>query len=189
MYALNLNVNLVDVLMLCIIIRGCYVGAKSGLPAEVFRLLSVVCVTFIVVHYYSPLAQFLHEKLFISEKTSEFAAFVIWMLAAFLVFFLIREGWLVLVKSEPKAAVHHWAAAAGSLVTSYFVCGLVFLALALSNNGDVQQQLQRSISRLVWSRTAGNLYNVSYGALVRPFFPDEKPNQRISRLMNEPAQE
>ncbi len=189
MYALSLNVNLLDALMLCVIVRGYYVGSKTGLLAETFRLVSVICSTFIVVHYYPPLAQFLREQLFISEKVHEFVAFVLWIGIAFLLFFLIREGWLLLFKVERKSVFNKWTGGILSLVTSYFVCGLIFLALVLLNNDFVRQQVDSSLSRAVWSRTSGDLYKACYKTAIHPFFPGEQPNPQVMKLIGKPPGE
>ncbi len=187
MYALSLNVNLLDALMLCVIVRGYYVGSKTGLIAETFRLGSIICVTFIVVHYYPSLAQFLRDALFISDRVVEFVAFVIWVVVAFLIFFLIREGWLLLFRVERKSVFNKWTGAVLSLVTSYFVCGLIFLAFVLLNNDFVRQQVDTSLSRAVWVTTSGNVYKACYGTVVRPFFPGEKPNPQIMKFIGEPS--
>ena len=189
MYALSLNVNLLDVLMLCVIVRGYYVGSKTGLIAETFRIGSVICSTFIVVHYYPSLARFLREALFISERVFEFVAFALWIIIAFLIFFFIREGWLLLFKVERKSVFNKWTGAILSLVTSYFVCGLIFLAFVLLNNDFVRQQIDSSLSRAVWGRTSADLYKASYGAVVRPFFPGEQPNPQAMKLIKEPSGE
>ena len=187
MYALSLNVNLLDALMLCVIVRGYYVGSKTGLIAETFRLGSVICSTFIVVHYYPFLAQFLRDQLFISEKVYEFVAFVLWIAIAFVICFFIREGWLLLFKVERKSAFNKWTGGILSLATSYFVCGLIFLAFVLLNNDFTHQQLESSLSRAVWSKTSGNVYQACYRAVVRPFFPGEQPNPRVMKLIKEPS--
>ena len=187
MYALSLNINLLDALMLCVIVRGYYVGSKTGLIAETFRLGSVICSTFIVVHYYPTLAQFLQEQLFISEKVYEFVAFVLWMAIAFVIFFFVREGWLLLFKIERKSVFNMWTRAILSLVTSYFLCGLIFLAFALLNNDFVRQQMESSLSRAVWIKTSGKVYKAFYGAVVQPFFPGEQPNPQVMKLIKEPS--
>jgi len=187
MYALSLNVNLLDALMLCVIVRGYYVGSRSGLIAETLRLGSVICSTFLVVHYYPALAQFLRDVLFVSERVFEFAAFVLWIIIAFVSLFFIREGWLLLFKVERKSAFNKWTGAILSLVTSYFLCGLIFLAFALLNNDFVHQQIDSSLSRAVWGRTSADLYKASYETVVRPFFPGEQPNPRVMKLIEEPS--
>ena len=187
MNALSLNVNLLDALMLCVIVQVYYIGSKTGLIAETFRLGSVICSTFIAVHYYPSLARFLREALFISERVFEFVAFVLWIIIAFLIFFFIREGWLLLFKVDRKSVFNKWTGAILSLVTSYFVCGLIFLAFALLNNDFVRQQAAASLSRAVWSKTSGNVYKAWYGAVVRPFFPGEKPNPQVMKLIGEPS--
>ena len=187
MHVLNLNVNLLDALMLCVIVRGYYVGSRTGLIAETFRLLSVLFSTFIAVHYYPVLAQFLREQLFISEKVCEFVAFVLWVAVAFVIFFFIREGWLLLFRVERKTGFNRWTGAILSLVTSYFVCGLVFLAFVLLNNDFARQQVDSSLSRVVLDKTSGNVYKAFYGTIVHPFFPGEQRNPRVMKLIGEPS--
>ncbi|MBI5416297.1 MAG: CvpA family protein [Candidatus Omnitrophica bacterium] len=180
---LKLNVNLVDVLVLCVFVRGFYVGWKSGLVAEFFRLVSILCSTFLVVHYYLPLAQFLLEKLFISEKICEFTAFTIAAGVVFVLFFLIREGWLMLFKSDTNSSVIHWGGAVLSLATSYFAGGLLFLALVLLNNNFWNRDLANSFSRVILSKTSVQVYQAGYTAFVKPFFPGEPVNARVLKLI------
>lgn len=185
MDGVRLNINLIDAVMLGVIVRGIYVGCKSGLIAELFRLIGAVCSTFIILHYDLPLGRFLQEKLFISEKIQEFVAFVLLMAATFVLFFIMREGWLVIFKADPKLPWNKWGGAILSLATSYFVCGLLFLALVLFNNGFFNQQMGGSFSRRIWSQTSAKAYKACYDAFVRPFFPVEEFNPRMLKPLKE----
>ena len=183
MHALSLNVNLLDALMLCVIVRGYAVGSRTGLIAETFRIVSVVCSTFIVVHFYPLLAWFLRVMLFISERVFEFVAFALTAAVVFLIFFLIREGLLLLIKVERKSAFNKWTGAILSLVTSYFICGLIFLAFVLLHTDFAQEQVGSSLSRAVWSRTWVELYKGTFEAAVAPFCPEEQLNPRVMKLI------
>ncbi len=183
MDGLKLNVNLVDFLVLFVFFRGFYVGLKSGVVAELFRLVSVLCSTFLIVHYYLPLAQFLLEKLFISEKICEFIAFTMTTGVVFLLFLLIREGWLIIFKVNVQSPPVRWGGAVLSLATSYFVGGLLFLALVLLNNNFWNQDLGSSFSRGVLNKTSVQVYQVGYTAFVKPFFPKEPMNPKVLKFI------
>ena len=183
MDGLKLNVNLVDFLVLFVLCRGFYVGFKSGVVAELFRLVSVLCSTFFIVHYYLPLAQFLQEKLFISGNICEFVAFTMTTGVVFVLFLLIREGWLIIFKVDTQSPLISWGGAVLSLATGYFVGGLLFLALVLLNNNFWNQDLGNSFSRGILSKTSVQVYQAGYTAFVKPFFPKEPINRKVLKLM------
>lgn len=179
---MTLNFNLVDILMLGVVVRSFYVGAKTGFMAELFRLIGIVCATFIILHYYLPFAEFLTKKLFIPEKAQESLSFTILMIAAILFSFLIREGWLIIFKVEVKSALNKGAGALCSLLTSYLACGLFLLALILWNNSYINQHIQNSLSQPVLQKASVRVYEAAYTAVIRPFFPEEPVNTKVLRL-------
>jgi uncharacterized membrane protein required for colicin V production len=168
--------------MLGIVVRGFYVGLKTGFVAELFRTLGIVCATFVILHYYLPVAAFLTKRMFIPQKVQESTSFTILMIAAILFSFLIREGWLIIFKVEVKSALNKWAGALCSLLTSYLVCGLFLLALILWNNGYMNQHIRSSISQPFFVKVSVRVYEAVYTALIRPFFPAEPMNIKVFHL-------
>lgn len=169
--------------MLGIGVRGFYIGLRTGFVAELFRTLGIVCATFVILHYYLPVAAFLTKRLFIPQKVQESVSFVILTIAALLFSFLIREGWLIIFKVEAKSALNKWAGALCSLLTSYLMCGVLLLALIFWNNGYMNQHIHRSLSQPFFVKAPVRVYEAVYMAIIRPFFPGEPMNTKIFRVI------
>lgn len=184
-YAVALNFNLVDVLVLVIIVRGFYIGQKTGFMAELLRLIGIICATFIILHHYILFGNFLKDYLFIPERVHELVSFGVLTVVVILVLYLVREGWLIVFKVEAKSGANKWGGAILSLPTSFLVCGLLLLGMNLFNNGYINQHMKSSFARMILNKTSVSVYKACHAALVRPFFPDEPLNTKVFKLIEE----
>lgn len=182
MYAATLNFNILDILVLLVFVRGFYVGRRGGFISELLKLVGIVFSTFVILHYYSVLGSFVRERLFIPAGVSDFAAFTVLMVTAMIVFFLIKEGWLIVFKIEVKSAINKWGGSILSLVTSLLICSLLLLTLTLLNNGYINQHLRDSLSRFLLKSPSVTVYKACHKMLVYPFFPEEPVNVQAIKL-------
>jgi len=185
MHAVTLNFNLVDVLMLAVLIRGFYVGRKTGFVAELLRLAGIVGSTFIILHYFIPFSVILRERLFVPGDIAEFVAFMLLMVLAIVTLFLIREGWLIAFKVEVKSVFNKWGGALLSLMTSLVVCSLLFVAFILLNQAYTNDHVERSVSRLVLKEISVSVYKGCYKTFIHPFFPDEPINVKVLKIVGD----
>ncbi len=186
MYAATLNFNILDILVLVVFVRGFYVGRRGGFISELLKLVGIVFSTFVILHYYSALGLFLRERFFIPAAVSDFAAFAVLTVTAMIVFFLIREGWLIVFKIEVKSAINKWGGSLLSLATSLLICSLLLLTLTLLNNSYIDQHLRDSLSRFLLKSPSVTVYKACHKMLVYPFFPEEPVNAQAVKLAEEP---
>lgn len=179
---MTLNFNLVDTFMLFVMAGGLYGARKSGFVVGIFGLAGVILSTFFILHYYVLLGAFLADKLFLPVQVSEFTGFIILMICALAVFFLIREGWLIAFKVEAKSSLSKGLGIVFSLATNFFVCGLFFLALILLNNPYINQHIDTSTARNILRKTSVGVYSTCYKTFVHPFFPNELLNVKAAKL-------
>lgn len=88
-----------DYLTLVVVLRGLYVGYKSGLFPEILRIAAYVVTVLVTVRFYEPAAQFLTLKTFLNETTATGLAFVGLLAATFLVTKLVTMILLKVIKS------------------------------------------------------------------------------------------
>ena len=172
-----MNLNEIDVLMAVVIATIVFIGRKEGLMAGLFKLFGILCVIFITLHYYVHLADFLRAKFFGEKTATEFFAFILLAMPMTLLFILISNGWVLILKVKTLAAIDRWGGVALALVRSYFVCGLLFVALVLSGHSYAAPRAMASVSRAIFGYAAVGFYARIYTSFVQKYFPDDKINE------------
>lgn len=84
------NFNWVDLLSIILLIRIGYIGFKSGLYIETFKLLAILFSVVIGLHFLEGLESFLKTHLFFSEWLAKELTIISILIVFFLIFFALR---------------------------------------------------------------------------------------------------
>ena len=177
-----LNFNWVDVLIICLLVRTVFVGAKNNIFVELLMLLGALCSTFIILHYYGRFGDWLNKNIFLPATMQDLFAFILIWLTVEIVFKLIVNGWSLLFKVETQAALNEWVSAIIAAVRGIIFCGLLFVFLLLSGNDYVKRISQQSFTGFYLVDFSPRIYRLMYEGLVSRFFPDEPVNGRVFEL-------
>ncbi|HOW35867.1 MAG TPA: CvpA family protein [Candidatus Omnitrophota bacterium] len=170
------SINWIDILVAAIIIRIIYVGFKRGFVVELFKLIGVVLAVFVTLHYFSTFSQSLQDSAHFPAGIANIVAYGMLWGAVILVFKLVRDGLLVLLKIEAHSALDKWGGVILAAGRSVLLASLTLLFLSAATIGYFTKNLEKSLvsSRVV--RVAPGLYEGIYDGIVVKFFPEEKLN-------------
>jgi len=185
MYAAAMNLNAVDVVMAVVMAAIICTGRRGGIVSELVKLFGIFCTIFITLHYYVHFADFLRVQFLGKDASTEFFAFCVLAISVFAIFILVTRGWVLIVRIKLKAAVDRWGGTILALIRSHFTCGLIFVALFLSGHNYATPKAQQSVSRLIFRNAATDLYKLSYVTFIQGFFPGEKMNEDVFKLVAE----
>lgn len=174
-----LNFNWVDVLIICLMVRTVFVGAKSNILVELLMLVGALCSTFITLHYYGRFGNWLNKNIFLPSTIQDLFAFILIWLTVQVVFKLIISGWSLVFKVEAQPAINEWGSAIVSAVRGIVACGLLFVFLMLSGNDYIKRISQQSFTGFYLADFSPRVYRLMYEGLVSRFFPDEPLNDRV----------
>ena len=180
---LVMGLNGIDFLMAIVITAVVYIRRKDGVVAELVKSLGIFCMVFITLHYYARFADFLRVQFFGQEVKTEFFAFCLLSVSIFLGFVFISSGWTLILEIKSFEIVDRLVHVVFSLVRGCFICSMIFLALILSRQEFLASRVKKSISGLLLSGVAVEIYRVSYSSLVEKIFPGEKINEAIFELI------
>ena len=175
----------VDIVMPLVILRCALTGKKSGLVVESFKLIGILFATFVTLHYYKALGDLLHQNLSLNDSIKDAYAFGLLAVSAHLLFSLIREGWLIILKIEMPPIIDQWGGLIFSLIRGYLICGLILLALVLVKDNSIQADAKHSLSALVFKDTSSRIYQNFYSGFIDKFFPKEPINEEVFKLMDQ----
>ena len=87
-----------DYVALIAVLRGCYVGYKSGLFPELLRIAGYLITVIVTFHFHETLAQLLTLKTFLNSATASVVAFLSLLAVVFLLTKLVTKLLLKLLK-------------------------------------------------------------------------------------------
>ncbi|MDP2652710.1 MAG: CvpA family protein [Candidatus Omnitrophota bacterium] len=170
-------INWIDILVLGILARCIYAGGTYGFIVEFFKFLGMLMATFITLHYYTGFAAFLQGIMFISWEMPVVIAYGILWGGVVLIFKIIRDGWLILFKTETHPVLNKWGGAFLGGIRSIMVCGMMFLAFLLSEHPYLSRTAKASLSGFYLVDFSPSVYNFCYEKSVAKIFSTEKKNE------------
>lgn len=117
----------VDCIALLAVIRGCYVGYKSGFFPELLRIAAYLVTVIVAFHFHEPLGRFLTLNTFLNEVTAQAAALILLLVAVFLVTKLATLLLLRMLKVGEGAFVYRLVGALAGACRWVILLSLVFM--------------------------------------------------------------
>ena len=174
-----MSINEVDILNIIVISRVFHIGCKAGMFNEIIKGLGVLVATILSVHYCSRLGEIFGVQLIISENQRDISAFIFIVVISILLSFIIREGWMMILKIDTHSRFVNWGGLIFSMVRAYLLCGLIVLGLMISGSELIVGRVYASISRIFFQKTSIGVYQNFYNKVIVSFFPKEPLNQKI----------
>ena len=177
------DLNWVDILMGCIVLRCIYVGVTKGLVVEFFKFLGAFFTTFISLHYCDKFAKFLESALSTPAEVNKLLGFVFLWLLVFVFFKIISEGWQLILKTEAHPLVNKWGGIVMAIPRAALVCSLTFILIFIANNELLVRMARSSLSGYYLIPLSPYIYEVAYDKIVAKLFPKEEKNKKILKLI------
>lgn len=182
------SLNWLDVLTIFVIIAILYRGAVQGFVVELFKICGAFLATVIALHYYGRAAEALYQTSALPIKWGETISFILIVILVILVFKLVREGWLLILKVEAKGAFSQWGGGFVAFFRSFLMCGLLFFMIALPDIKTINAFSKSSLTGHYFRDLSPTVYKASFDGVIQKFFPDEVFNEKALKIFEkEPA--
>lgn len=179
------NFNWVDILIISLFIRICYIAFKNGLYSECLKMLGTVTATYLALHYYTRLTNFLVEDLSLQVIPPVFLDFLTFFLLAalgYLFFMLLREVFSRFIKTEAGSLVSKWAGLiVGALRACLFV-SLVLYVLVVSSITYFAESVNRSYLGRTCFKVAPATYSWLWNNVLSKFTSGETINSTVQEV-------
>jgi len=178
--------NFLDIVIVILTFRICYVAVKVGLAAEFFKLLGVLFALYIASHYYTLLSDIIHQKFIHNEMPLKFMDFLIFIIlanAGYLVFVILRSTLCRFMKMETAPNINTYGGLILGLVRAYFTVGLLVYALMISSVSYFSNSVKHSYLGSKAASISAQTYNWIWGNIFSKFAPQEKFNSVVSEAV------
>lgn len=178
--------NFIDIIIIILSIRICYISFQTGLPVELFKFLGVIFTTYISLHYYTSLSDIIGHWFFPKEMPLEFLDFLIFIILAlggYLGFVLLRSMLYRFIKLEAAPRVSQFGGLFLGFARLYLTGGLLIYILMISSvkylNDSVRYSYLGSRIYSIAPQTYGWLWN----NIVSKFSAKEKFNPTVTEVV------
>lgn len=120
------RVNWVDVLTVILLLRTCYIGARTGLSEEVFRMIGVLMALYISMSFYSPLGSRINAGFSLPQELIDGVSFLILILLSMLSLKLVAIGVTKVVKLAFADKINQWGGFVSGLLRGAIMLSLLF---------------------------------------------------------------
>jgi uncharacterized membrane protein required for colicin V production len=175
--------NWLDLLMVIVMIGAVLRGTVQGFVGELFKLLGLICATIFALHFYVRAAEAFRRSFLLSVKFGEVLSFVLISVLVILIFKLIREGWLLILKVDTKSSFSQWLGGFVAIFNALLICGLLFFFISLFKNDALNIFAEKSVTGVYLRDLSPRIYKASYHGALYKFFPDEVINEKALRIL------
>ncbi|MFA5094539.1 MAG: CvpA family protein [Candidatus Omnitrophota bacterium] len=127
------RVNWVDVLTVILLLRTCYIGARTGLSVEIFRIIGVILGLYVAAKYYSPFGSRINAGLSLPQDLVDGFSFVLLVLLPMLSLKLVALGLTKIVKLSFADKIDKWGGFLAGLLRGALLLSLLFMLFNILN--------------------------------------------------------
>ncbi|MBI4706543.1 MAG: CvpA family protein [Candidatus Omnitrophica bacterium] len=176
------QINWVDLFVITLLLRVCYVAAGTGILIESFKIAGTIFATYFSLHYYSDLAGFLKDRFgseYIPLTLLEFISFFILAFGVYLLFVFLRKIFCRFVKMEAVENLNKWGGLIIGVIRGLLLISLFTFGFVLSNISYFQESLQHSYTGRRIFYLAPSVYRWSWENIASKFSSDDKMNEAV----------
>jgi len=177
--------NWVDIFVVIVVFRICYISLKNGLAKDFFKLLGTLTAIYISLHYYIVICDLLRKYMPVEKIPLEFLDFLVFTVLAilgYLVFVLLRSIFDCFIKMEAVPRLNKWGGLVSGILRSFLLAGLIIFMLAISSIGYLKKSTEDSYFGKRFFNIAPNTYSWLWNAVASKFMTAEKFNNKVTEL-------
>lgn len=174
--------NWLDIVVVILLLRICYVGIKSGFLVELFKILGTIFSIYLSFHYFPGLSYFINSHIPSNFMPAEFLDFICFVLLAtigYLVFVILRHIILHFIKMEAIPKLSRWGGFILAAGRAFLYTSLIIFMLVISTIAVLKRSVVISYSGKYLFSIAPAVYSGLWDGFASKFATNEKVNQDV----------
>lgn len=179
------QINWIDIFVIILLIRICYIAAELGLFIEIFKFLGMLASIYLSLHYYGQLSDLIQNTISIKEIPADIfnlLSVIILALLGYLVFALFRKIFSKLVKMETLDNLNRWGGVVLGVIRGFLFASLIICIFVISGSEYLNKSVINSYSGKRIFKIAPAAYTVLWNGFFSKFMPQENLNEAIPEL-------
>ena len=179
------QLNFLDFIVLIVLLRICYISAKTGLSVEIFKFLGVLFSTYIALHYYTALSDVIQKRFLPKNMPLEFIDFITFLsliIAVYLCFVGIRTILSRFVQLDTIPKINQLAGLVLGIGRGFLVIGLLSFTLVISSVAYLSNSVKYSYFARKTFAISPQTYDWLWSNIFSKFSPNEKFNSTVMEV-------
>ncbi len=185
--ALFAKINWLDILIVIVLCRICYVAMKVGFSVEVFKFLGSLFSIYAGMHYYLVLSDFIRQ--FIKAEGDmlafmDFVSFSVLAVLGYAFFILLRFTFARFIKLEAVPRLNKFGGLFLGMFRAFFLTSLIVFGCVISTLDYMKNSAYKSYLGPQILSVAPNIYAWMWNNLTSKFMTSEKFNSAVLETQN-----
>lgn len=182
--------NWVDIFIIILLFRVCYIAAKTGFSSEIFKLTGTVFAIYLSLHYYTVLSDAVSESLpIIGRKLPlefrDFLCFIFLVTVTYIAFIAIRMAFYRFIKMQAVPSLNKWGGLALGIIRSVLLVGLIIYALVISSTSYLKSSVKESFMGRRFFTVAPATYSWLWNSITSKLAAAEKFNKTVLEVQKD----
>ncbi|MDD5431819.1 MAG: CvpA family protein [Candidatus Omnitrophica bacterium] len=176
------QINWVDISIFVIICRVIFIAQEKGLAVESFKLLGTILATYLSLHYFVQLANFLRGNVIlgsIPEHLFYFPSLLLLSTIGYLFFAFLRKLLIKFLKLEEAPGLNKWGGVILGALRSLLLSGLIIFILVFSSSAYLEKSIRNSYSANFFYRVPSAVYSAIWNGLLCKLISNESFNNMV----------
>jgi uncharacterized membrane protein required for colicin V production len=174
-----------DIFVIILFFRVCYVAIQTGVLVEVFKLFGTVLAVFFSLHYFRTLAEFISTR-FLGANGNiawfDFVSSIALALLGYGIFFAIRLIFCRVITMQTVPALQRWGGFIIGMVRGLLTVGLIVFIMALSPVDYMHKSVKSSFSGCDVVMIADKTYTRLWDNILSKFMTTSHYNRAVSEV-------
>jgi uncharacterized membrane protein required for colicin V production len=184
------GLNWLDIFVIIILIRECYIASKTGLPIEIFKFLGTVAAIYIGLHYFTVLSDSLALRFpYFKEQAPlqflDFLSCAILAIIGYVIFLSLRIAFHRFIKMEAVPDLNRWGGLILGLARGFLTVSLIIFVMLLSTVTYFKKSVAGSYSGKQLFQIAPDTYSWLWNNVTSKFMTSEKFNNAVLEVKKE----
>lgn len=176
------QINWVDIFVVILFIRACYISSRQGLPVEFFKLLGTIAAIYLSLHYYTIFADFIRVRVKLPDIPLQFLDFVCFVLCAvlgFIFFTVLQKLFCRYLSIDSLPDLNKWGGLILGVIRGFLFISLVMFMLNISTISYLKKSVNESYSKKYLFQPAPATYSFLWNSFFSRYMTQEKFNKTI----------
>lgn len=178
--------NWLDICILVLFVRICFVSARDGMPAEFFKFCGTIAAIFLALHSYKYLSVVLQGDIPYLKEAGPNVADVLSLLClsitGYLSFLLLRIVFCRCIKMEAIPNLNRWGGLIIGVIRAVMLSGLIIFMMVVSDIPYLRASVKYSYFGAYLFKTAPKTYSLIWNNLASKFTKAQNFNAAVFKV-------
>jgi uncharacterized membrane protein required for colicin V production len=173
------QINWLDIFVIILLVRICYISIKNGLPVQLFWFLGSIAAVYLSLHYYSSFSAFLGKRFPAHWMPLEYwslVAFIFLVLVGYFSFVLLQKIFSRYITLQATPQLNKYGGLFLGALRGILVVGLIIFLFSISSVAYLQNTVSHSYSGQHLFKIAPATYNWLWRNIMSKFMTSEHSN-------------